>query len=241
MPTRRSLSETRDLLLDIGARMLVDDGIRVTIGHISLIDVCREAGLKTAGSGYKIWPNQEDFRVDLLRHLLETPDLRTDTLEHLGDDIVREADHASFVEVVRSVSAASARANIENEGYVVYISLWLASRFDDDLLGRLRASDTDLLHDYAAIYDATVRYFGREWIPPFNADLLAVALSALVEGLSIRARSTPELVPTDLPRPTGPGGSEQPWHLFSCGALALFEAFTRPIDAARDHGADQSD
>lgn len=232
MTPRRSLSETRTLLLDTGTKMLVETGIQVTVGHINLIDVCREAGLKTAGSGYKIWPSQEDFRVDLLRHLLDSTIVGTDTVDLLTDAVSSSNDLPALGELIRTAGASNAESNIGNESYVVYIALWLAAEFDNELRDGLRGSDSEWLSAFAHLYETVLARYEREWTPPFTAKHLAVSLSALVEGLAIRARYDPSLVPNQLLRPTGPDGADEPWHLFACGAQALIEGFSRPIGSS---------
>ena len=240
MAPRRSLTETRSLLLDTGAKMLVDTGVQVTVGHINMIDVCREAGLKTAGSGYKIWATQEDFRVDLLRYLLDRTIVGTETVDLLTDALADAGDLPPLDELIRSAGASNAESNISNDSYSVYIALWLAAEFDAELREGLRSSDSDWLDAFANLYDTMLQRYGREWVPPFDAKLLAVSLSALVEGLTIRARFNPKLVPADLLRPTGADGADEPWHLFACGAQALIEAFSRPIQRAQGEPGGQS-
>ena len=240
MPPRRSLSETRTLLLDTGAKMLLETGIQVTVGRLTLIDVCREAGLKTAGSGYKIWPSQEDFRVDLLRHLLDSTIAGIEIIDLLTETVATDEELPDATELIRTAGADNAIANIGNAAYFAYIALWLAAEFDDELRVGLRSSDTAWLDSMARLYEAVLVRYGREWIPPFTAKHLSVSLSALVEGLAIRARYDPALVPEDLSRPTGPDGAEQPWHLFACGAQALIEGFSRPIERPSSPAEGQS-
>lgn len=240
MTPRRSLTETRSLLLDTGAKMLVETGVQVTVGHINMIDVCREAGLKTAGSGYKIWATQEEFRVDLLRHLLDGTIVGTDTVDLVTDALASADEVPPLIELIRTAGAANAESNISNDSYVVYIALWLAAEFDHELRDGLQSSDSDWLDAFANLYETVLERYGRDWTPPFDAKMLAVSLSALVEGLAIRARFDPKLVPNDLMRPTGPDGAEEPWHLFACGAQALIEAFTRPADRSDGRPDDQS-
>src|SRR5690606_15574146 len=65
---RRSLEETRLLLLETGGKMLLDSGLNVTLGDLDPLAVCNRAGLTSPGSVYKLWDTREAFRTDLIRH-----------------------------------------------------------------------------------------------------------------------------------------------------------------------------
>ena len=248
MSRRRSLDETRELLLDTGVTMLIDSGVKVTLGAINLMDVCRAAGLTTAGSAYKIWDTQEDYRTALLRHLLreavpttEAIDLVTAALE------APDTDLPDITELIRSVAAVSAQGAIGDKSSPVYLALWLAAHHDPVLADELDTADRELIDAYAAMYDALLARYDREWRPPFTSRLLAVSLSALVEGLDLRSRAVPSLVNDPLMRATGgtdgtngTNGTDQEWHLFACGVEALFHAFTRPCRAGESRVRERS-
>ncbi len=229
MSRRRSLDETRELLLDTGVTMLLDSGVKVTLGAINLIDVCRAAGLTTAGSAYKIWATQEAYRVALLRHLLTEAVPTIEAIELLTAALeAPDTDLPDLTELIRGVSAVSADGVIGHKSTPVYLALWLAALHDPVLAEELYAADDELLSAYATMYDALVTRYDHEWVPPFDGRLLAVSLSALVEGLDVRSRATPSIVSDPLVRPTGPDGADQEWHLFACGVEAMIHAFTRP-------------
>ncbi len=230
MAGRRSLDETRDLLLDVGVQLLIETGVEVNANRISLIDVCREAGLKTAGSAYKIWPNQEQFRIELMRRLLEAVTVRADTVDSLTESISDAAQLPAPSELLRTIASGNARTNTESGDFELYVGVWLAAINDPELARALTESDMDIADSYARLYDSVVDAYDLEWVPPFDANLFAITVGALSEGLSICSRHRPERVPTDLMRPTGPNGEDQPWHLYACGVQAIVEAFTRPKD-----------
>lgn len=229
MRRRRNLDETRELLLDTGVRLLLDSGVNVTLGAINLIDVCRAAGLTTAGSGYKIWETQEMFRIELLRHLLFVAVPGAESIEMLTEAVeAPETDLPELTELIRTVAGASADDVIGGSASPVYLALWLAAVHDPELAGNLWTADQALIDAYAELYEAILARFDLEWRPPFDARLLAVSLSSLAEGMDIHSRANPELISVPLARPTGPDGAPQDWHLFACGAEALIRAFTRP-------------
>lgn len=226
MAKRRTLDETRERLLRAGAELLGEHGLSVSLERLTLIDVCRRAGLSTAGSGYKIWSDQEAFRSDVLHHLL----LRRSAAAiaaYRADDLVADAtDLPSFDELIRTVTGLI--TEIDEVRYPTYLAVWLAQRTDPDLKAIFATSESEWLDGLAAFLTRTLAAYDREIIPPFDAPTLAVTLSAIVEGLMIRRRSTPELVPEVVTLPTGPGGSAQDWTPFGLGARAILHAWTRP-------------
>ena len=228
MSPRRSLDQTRTFLLDNGVELLLAKGVEATVGSIPLIDVCRHAGLTTAGSAYKIWATQDDFRTDLLRHALAIPTNARKTVEPLICAIV-DGKADTIRELNRIASAHNATLNMSSEHYRLFVALWCAAGSEPVLAQNIQESDASLLRDFTVIYENLIAGYGRVWNPPFNAALLATTLSALLEGLTIRARYAPDRVPADLIRPTGPDGSDQTWHLFACAAEAILELFTSPV------------
>lgn len=225
---RRPLEETKFLLLETGSGMLRARP-DMSASSLKLIDVCRDAGLKTAGSGYKIWPNQDDFRTDLLRHQLRRSVASDDFLE-IAKAVARGlASDDALHEAIRQLAAENASTIIDTPDYFVYVALWCEAAADDELAALLHASDEQALSDLEELYAIILEARGRELVPPFTVGHFATLLSALVEGLALRDRYSPGRVPTDIMRPTGPNGEEQPWHLFACGVDALFSTLTRPI------------
>ena len=231
MSPRRTLDQTRTYLLDKGVELLLSHGVEATVGSIPLIDVCRHAGLTTAGSAYKIWATQDDFRAELLRYALDTS-----TDASMTSELLRHASSGdspgTFRELIRQAGAHNATHNLSSEHYRLFVALWCAAGSEPVLARQIHESDASTLNSFAEIYDTVIVSSGREWVPPFNPAIFATTVSALAEGLTIRARYAPDRVPADLIRPTGPDGSDQSWHLFACAAEAIVELFTRPVQAS---------
>lgn len=242
MANRRTLDQTRLALLEAGTRMLVDDGITVSLANVSLIDVCREAGLSTAGSGYKIWPTQDAYRADLLDHLLTLTTIDPATISRLTEVARASRDHVPQLrDLIRTIAPHPGEWAAGGPGYAVFTTLLLAARHDPHLLERLRDSDQTIFAHLAELYEATADAYGLEWVEPFDADRLALTLSAVSEGISVRARTLPEILDVHWPDPNVDGDDATPWTLHSACVMAIIEAFTRPAVPDDAHPAHASD
>ncbi len=226
MAKRRSLDETRALLLSAGAALLAERGVSVTLDRISLIDVCRRAGLKTAGSAYKIWPNQDAYRSELLHELVVASSASFATKGQVDGVLGGDGHLPPLDELIRVVAADNAELN--QTIYPTYLVVWLAQRTDAELAATFADAEDAWLEALVALFTAVVDAYDLEFVEPFDATILGVTLSALVEGLTIRRRATPEFVPESLPLPTGAGGADQEWAPFAIGVKAIFDAYTRP-------------
>jgi len=213
------------LLLEAGAALLAERGVSVTLDRISLIDVCRRAGLKTAGSGYKIWPNQDAYRAELLHELVVGSSASFATKDQV-DGVFGGERIPPLDELIRVVAADNAALN--RTIYPTYLVVWLAQRTDAELAATFAEAEDAWLDALVALFTAVVDAYDLEFVEPFDAAILGVTLSALVEGLTIRQRATPELVPESLPLPTGDRGAVQDWTPFAIGVKAIFDAYTRP-------------
>lgn len=227
--SRRSIDETRTLLIETAAAMVRNE-TPVTLGRIDLIDVCRRAGLTSAGSAYKIWSTQEDFRVDLLRHVFGVVVPGRDAIDLVTAAVA--ADRAalpSLPELIRTATESTGGSeDVGARHFSIYIAQWLAAGDDPVLAAELHASDVELLDAYAELYDQVAHAYDRAWVPPYGPRLFATMVAALTDGLTVRASSQTEIVSRRLVRRNAADGRDAPWSLLACGVLALVETFTRP-------------
>lgn len=229
MTMRRSLDESRDLLLQAGLELLAQRGIEVGLDDVKMIDVCRAAGLKTAGSAYKIWPTQDAFRADLFAYLIEHSTASFSTIDQSNTEITADARPPDLRELIRRQAAANAALN--RVSYPRYVVLWLVARSDKLLDESFLKVDSEWLHALGEFFAGVFEAYELELVAPYTPELFATAVAGLVEGFTIRERTTPELVPDAVQRPTGPDGELRDWTLYGCAVEALFTAFTRPRPA----------
>ena len=225
---RRNLEETRDCILDAGVELLAEADYSFDTANLSLIDACRRAGLGTAGSGYKIWSSQQEFRADVLRRLLVTGGstmFRTDRLIAAAQDASGDLDVSSLIRVTSNENAA---ATIGSKEFARYVAVWSTAANDEDLRADLLAAQEEQFATLTELYRALMEVFDREMVPPFTVEMLLRSMTAQAEGMAMSFAYRDELGIDDIKRPTGPNGELERWHLFSSAIEALAEAFTRP-------------
>lgn len=225
---RRSLDETRELLLETGAAMVGTDAA-VTVGRVELIDVCHRVGLTTVGSAYKIWETQEEFRIDLLRHVVSAFVPGRGAIDLVTESITREAaDLPTVAELIRSATGLSVVDDDDASLFSLYIALLLAGKHDDEIATTLHDVDVGILDAYAKLYDAAASVFGLEWVPPYGPEVFATLVSALSEGMVVRSVGQPDIVNRTYLWQRDDCDDGAPWTLLGCGIMALIETCTRP-------------
>lgn len=228
MAARRNLDETRTLVLDAGLELLEEAGYSLDNSEVSLIDACRRAGLGTAGSGYKIWPTQRDFRTDLLRHALDVANealLRTDQLVAALEDAGDDPDLSTLIRVA---SQDSAEVMVGAAELYRNVAIWLAAGNDDELRARYVESQRLLLAELATLYGGLLELFEHEMKPPFTIELMTLAIAAELNGIAMWCSYSDDVGVGDIVRLTGPDDTPERWHLLGCVVEAIVEAFTRP-------------
>ena len=210
--------------------MLASAGFEVTVGKVDLAEVCQRAGLKTAGSAYKIWPTQEDYRNELLHHVLSEA-LDREAIEAVAAHQTAVSEDLPPVhELIRS-SVTSALDEVAAPGtkqYQVYLALWLAAPHDPALRAKLHDSDMTLIDGYINLYESLADAYELEWKPPYDARLFATLVSALTEGLTVESLSMPRIAERQLARRLPGDKAEKAWSIAACGVYALAHAALAP-------------
>lgn len=232
MPTRRSLDETRQRILDAGAAMMSEAGYSLKSANITLIDACRRAGLGTAGSGYKIWSTQDEFRDDLMRHALAMDRTREEAAERLLEAIAELGDDPDLTSIIRVAATENVREVIGSEWFTRLVALWLAAATDEQMRAEQIESQRKLLASLQETFVDLMVAYGREMRPPFTAEMLTLAIAAEMNGIGHYCAYVDDERVTQVDRPTGPDGALERWHLMGCVVEALVESFTRPIEGA---------
>lgn len=211
--------------------MITTGGVTVTVGKVDLLEVSQHAGFTTAGSAYKIWATQEEFRADVLRYVLEGTSPDRATIDAVTEALRADPDSLPPLRELIRTFAGDAQGGWASGAttYAVYLALWAASDADPELAARLAATDAAVLDALTQMYMTAMDVYGLEMVPPYTPAMLATTLSAMVEGLAVREQGAPGTAAmTGLERHTGPEGSAVPWTLYACCVEAVVAAFTRP-------------
>lgn len=236
MTVRRSLEETRELILEAALDLLGRDEIAFDPAAVTLIDACRHAGLRTAGSGYRIWPNQEEFRTDLMRHAVVTRPALAERITRLKGSPNPDLLEKGPTEHIRLVAFENHRAAAGRDELVRRSATWLRAHRDPDVRASHIEIEQDLIAVLAEQYRRILDAYGLQMRPPYRVEHLAFAVEAQTRGLAWMTVFGDDLGLMDLKRPTGPDGQLQRWNLLGCVIEALASAFTEPVTATPDPG-----
>jgi AcrR family transcriptional regulator len=234
-PGRRSRAEageqTRAALLAAGAELLREQPVGRLLDQVTAPEVARRAG-RTIGAFYHHWADQDSYRMDLLESVLAPETLPTQ--ETVSDVEAALMLAAAPDEIVRRNGRANLVAGLHRPELALTIALSALARRDEPT--------RELLHkQYVILNDSLVPTYGalfaaNGWAPrpPFTLRDISTVITALVEGLVVRAVAEPEAVPFALPDEAGvprDPDDEHAWDLFSVTLAALLPTMTMPVDA----------
>jgi AcrR family transcriptional regulator len=226
--TRRSIDETRKLLLDVGLRTLYERGISVGVTHVKLGDVAAAAGL-TTGAAYRCWDSQDAFHHDLAVAALGWRDRHSiastvDSIKHLV------AQHASWREVVRAGAAANLQSFRSDQSFITSIALRMCAQFDDALVSAGKERLDSALANFALLYGGLLEFYGRQVRAPYTLEHFTMMIAALSEGFVLQGMSGVEhpVVERGVTEP----GVGTDWSLLGSAVEAIVEAFTEPVSSS---------
>jgi AcrR family transcriptional regulator len=225
--TRRSKDQRRTDYLDIGAALVAESaGVSdpgLALAHVKLADVADRAGV-TKGALYHIWPSQEAFWRDLLSHLIENNELfGADELTEIGEEL---AAASGTTPTLRDYGNALFDSLSSDPAFFARVSLF--SYLDDDTVrAELDRSFRASVERVLPMLETSIAVMGRRLVPGATLWDFSVAIAALLEGLCLQFRISPERTP-DIPLPEGAR-----WSLFSAAAEALLVGYTEPLEAVR--------
>ncbi len=209
--------------------MMSEAGYSLKSANITLIDACRRAGLGTAGSGYKIWSTQDEFRDDLVRHALAMDRTREEAAGRLLEAIAQLGEDPDLSSIIRVAATENAREVIGSVWFTRLVALWLAAATDDQMRTEQIGTQRKLLVSLQETFVDLLVAYGREMRPPYTAEMLTLAIAAEMHGLGYYCAYVDDERVTRVDRPTGSDGAFERWHLMGCVVDALVESFTRPI------------
>ncbi|MCW3493395.1 hypothetical protein [Microbacterium sp. SSM24] len=242
---RRPAGETRALMLATAIDRVTAEGLHLDYANLELEDLIRAAGVPRS-TVFRIWPDRGAFIADLVRALFDAdPGFEAGfdgetlaLLEHAisgstadTDDAREAARQAALRTVIRHTAAHNIVAVEESLTWRTYRTLSAALTSGDAVPGGdgIRALLGELEERYiermAAVYGRLNDALGIRMVQGLTEKDLAVAVMAVIDGMSDHRRIDPAGV--DRPRVVslGPEGPDE-WHVAGLAVYGVYAAFT---------------
>lgn len=227
-------AETREALLEAGAALLREQPVGTVLSQVKAQRVAQRVG-RTIGAFYHHWDGQEAYQRDLLAYVLD-PERVPSTAAAVETVLADLPKDLPLEELVRRAARQNFEGVRANPYVPLFLALWGKQAQDEQVRELLHAHYQSVTNRLVPLYRAFFDAYGLALRPPFTAEMFAVTLTALVEGLTVRAAVDPEAVPLDLPASAGRSVNEEDvattdqWDLFSASVLAILRGMTIPAD-----------
>ncbi|MBI2704531.1 MAG: hypothetical protein HYX32_04475 [Actinobacteria bacterium] len=246
MPTDRiTRQELRELLIAAGTEVLLEEGMRCGLDHVTFPRVFDRVQEKTGrrvtrASVYdRLWTSQEEFQWEVLAHVIEDAGSIDQRTRRRVNRILAEADYAS---------EAGRRAGLRDlcqlavEQHVIEASRRQHYRIAMAAVGAIASSEgngpepphvkqvresltkylereTDL---YLELYGHIGFTLGFQMREPLELRHLVLAVGALGEGIALRLNFFPEYA-QKIKVPAADGGADAVWSIAGVGVEAIAE------------------
>ena len=235
-------------MLAVAVDRVKAEGLLLDYANIELEDLIRTAGVPRS-TVFRIWPDRVAFVADLVRALFEAdPAFDTgfdgETLQHLQEAVAGDPDVLSTREGRQTALREALRITVSHnmaavEGTVAwraYRTMSAALVSGDSVPGgaEIRALLSEIEDRYLAhmaeTYIELNAAFGRRMRDGVSERDLAVAIMAMIDGMSDHRRIDPAGI--DAPRVValGPEG-EREWHLAGIAVYGIYTAYTEELEA----------
>lgn len=236
---RRTVDQTRDLLLRAGVELLAEraqgtgDGVvAAALAHVRATEVARRAtalvraesgataAAVTTGAMYNLWPSQADYQADLLFHVAEgQAALRPGLDESLDRFAAAATAGVPLPEVVRGLVEEVFAGYCDDPVFRIELG-FLISAADPRVREALRHRQERFTASAELAWQGLLDAYGLRPRTPWQVRDLTVAIAAQVVGAVVLWHANPAV----LADPAGEPG----WTLVSRGVVALVTAHTEP-------------
>lgn len=190
---RATKDETKLKLLEAGRDILLAEGLRQVI-DIRLTDVLNRVGL-TTGAAYNIWDSQDEYRRELALFVAENLGWADDRL--IRDSLAEMPTDVTLEQWIKIAGDAYFESFTARWDYFILLQFWGVKDPDEELVAAIREG-YDMVHQRLVfLFQATIDLYNLELVEPYTIDDVAVAATAICEGLALRHRFEPERVETD--------------------------------------------
>jgi AcrR family transcriptional regulator len=241
--TRISDQETERRMLATAAEAVAVAGLAVSLDHIRLEDVIREAGVSRSAV-YRRWPSKDAFLGDLLLELargqapmaaLGTAEanaaVRRVLIERLDDLGTLEGRRHAVAAVVHETADQEFRRITTSPQWRTYLALTATfvglpeGELRDQVGEALATSERTFAEGIARSHDAVARLLGLR-ATQIGIEDVAHLVNAQMRGMVVKALVQPELA--ERSSRVALAGVDETWSLVAVGVAALVLAFLEP-------------
>ncbi len=235
-------------MLRAAVAMVSRAGLTVSLDHISLEDVIRDADVARSAV-YRRWPYKDLFFSDLVKELAAnaTPTIVADELELIRRVVAGHVDwlespelrHGLLIELVRQLSLFDFQTLSGSPEWRTYLALHATflSIADDELRDQVREalaqSERDHIARVARAWQHVAGLFGYRLRPEIVAtfETVAMVVDATMRGLVMTALSLPDIASHQTQAsPFGAAGTDE-WSLPALGLASIASSFLEPDPA----------
>jgi len=245
---RLSDHETEQRMLQTAVAMVHRDGLTVSLDHISLEEVIRDADVSRSAV-YRRWPYKDLFFSDLVKELAcgATPEIVDDELslirrivaERLGWLDTPKLRHGLVIELIRQLALFDFEALYGSARWRTYLALHATflsladGQLRDQVGEALARSERDHRARVAHAWELLAGLFGYRLRPELGAtfETVAALLDAAMRGLVLQALSEPELAAHRVKGTAFGAAAEDEWSLAALGAASIALTFLEPDPA----------
>ena len=218
-------AETRSALLEAGAALLREEPVGSVLSQLTARSIAQRAG-RTTGAFFHQWRSQEAYQRDLLAYVL-APERIVSVTEAEQAILAGVRGSTDPVALLEATSRETFQGMRTDPFVPLWHALWAKHGSDPYVHDLLRQHIDSVTAQVERVLDAVLTGSGRRLRPPFTLDTLAVAITAVAQGLVLRVVIEPERVPMAPPGSPEDGAA---WDLYATTVRTLFEAYTEPAE-----------
>jgi AcrR family transcriptional regulator len=249
---RLSDRETEQRMLQTAVAMVSRAGLTVSLDHISLEEVIREADVSRSAV-YRRWPYKDLFFSDLVKELARSaiPTILDDELALIRRVVTERLDwldaperrHGLVIELIRQLALLDFQQLLGSAQWRTYLALnaTFLSLADGELQDQVGEALAQSEHAHRArvakAWELMAGLFGYRLRPELGAsfETLAALLDATMRGLVIQALSEPGLGGYRVQASPFGAAAEDEWSLAALGGASIATAFLEPDPAIEWH------
>ena len=245
---RLSDRETERRMLQAATAMVHRTGLTVSLDHISLEEVIREADVSRSAV-YRRWPYKDLFFSDLVKELARTatPTIIDDELALINRIVAERLDwldtpgrrHGLVIELIRQLALLDFQTLHGSARWRTYLALHATFQglADGQLRDQVQAALAQSEHTHQAqvarAWELLAGLFGYRLRPESGATFqtLAALLDATMRGLVVMALSMPDLATHRTQATPFGAATRDEWSLAALGVASIASALLEPDPA----------